>query len=245
MSRLRERRKPTIFKWTKGHNGNPGNDGADNLAGQESRKHTPDEVNTTIPHSLQLSGAKLQSLTQSKAYKIIQSLKMAEESHKQKLNWKQTKKNLRAFAQEATEEALHFRPSPNLIWKSIRSKDIPHNIQSFLWMTLHDGYKIGHYWDNIQNHKDRGICKTCDVHETMQHILTQCRAPGQEQIWKMALKIWQLKNKEDLHPTVGQLFAYNIPQPKKPKGDQTELNNTQTTIYTLISPKAKYDSAKY
>ncbi|KAJ7683356.1 hypothetical protein B0H17DRAFT_941990, partial [Mycena rosella] len=48
----------------------------------------------------------------------------------------------------------------------------------------------------------------CGTTESMQHILTQCDAPGQEAIWELASELWKLKTGVDLaRPTTGQIMA--------------------------------------
>ncbi|KAK6977101.1 hypothetical protein R3P38DRAFT_2428050, partial [Favolaschia claudopus] len=55
---------------------------------------------------------------------------------------------------------------------------------------IHDGYKVGKFWDNVPSHQARGQCTRCGVHESMEHILTQCAEPGQKEIWDLASEMW-------------------------------------------------------
>ncbi|KAJ7591765.1 hypothetical protein C8J56DRAFT_780945, partial [Mycena floridula] len=47
------------------------------------------------------------------------------------------------------------------IWQQTRHKDITRSICFFLWMAIHDGYKVGHHQSKIVGFKERGICGTC------------------------------------------------------------------------------------
>lgn len=53
------------------------------------------------------------------------------------------------LTQMAAKETMNGPPLKRLIWKSIRHKDFSMSVRYFLWMIIHDGYKVGHYWDNI------------------------------------------------------------------------------------------------
>jgi ribonuclease HI len=77
-------------------------------------------------------------------------------------------------------------------------------------MLIHDGYKVGRYWDNIPNNQPRGWCATCQTHESMEHILTQCMEPGQNEVWNLASELWCKKTRKDLRPSVGQIMATGV-----------------------------------
>ncbi|KAG1908579.1 uncharacterized protein F5891DRAFT_993925 [Suillus fuscotomentosus] len=47
------------------------------------------------------------------------------------------------MTQHATRDISGSTPSPQKVWKAIRSKDLPRIIRGFLWKNLHGGYKIG------------------------------------------------------------------------------------------------------
>ena len=62
---------PTSFKWTKGHNGLLGNEHADKLASAGATKQHDNPIDTSIPQSFNLSGAKLETVSQTTAYQGI------------------------------------------------------------------------------------------------------------------------------------------------------------------------------
>ncbi|KAJ7106482.1 hypothetical protein C8R43DRAFT_1080647 [Mycena crocata] len=205
---LRRRKAKTSFKWIKGHAGNPGNEAADALADQGSAKVTPDRVDMKTHAAFMLPGAKLQALTQSSAYKIIRKIKVNQKAYQKKLDRKATRVNI-AFAKAAAAgDDDESTPLEGRIWKSTKHKDVSRSIRFFLWMLIHDGYKVGSYWEKIPDYEDWAPCEKCGITESMEHILTRCEFPGQREIWKMASDLWKLKTGETLpRPVMGQIMS--------------------------------------
>ncbi|KAJ7448876.1 hypothetical protein B0H11DRAFT_1743987 [Mycena galericulata] len=88
-----------------------------------------------------------------------------------------------AYAKSAAADANGNTPPASKVWSSVKHKDIPRNIRFFLWMLIHDAYKVGYHWEKIPGSEHRGECNSCGVTESMEHILPQCREPGQTQVW--------------------------------------------------------------
>jgi hypothetical protein len=110
-------------------------------------------------------------MTQSLAYRAIRECKLKK---REKIN--RTEANLGRAKAEA-EDNFGFIPTEEKIWKSLQSKDLSKQIQYFMWMITHDTYYIGTHWlreGTSPKMQERGICKHCDIPETMQHILSQC-----------------------------------------------------------------------
>jgi ribonuclease HI len=229
VAKLRERKAETVLSWVKGHSGDVGNEAADILAGEGSRKPDEDVIVDTADAALLLPGAKLKAMTQSLAYKIIRKIKMDKPSYKALLERRATMQNME-LAQAAAANADGEPPPRRRIWKSTKHKDISRSIRFFLWMLLHGGYKVGEYWDNIPNHQHRGMCTRCGVHENMQHILTQCEMPGQKEIWDLASEMWQMKTGADLRPTLAQIMAGGVTKKGDPGTTRLQLTISQCMI---------------
>jgi hypothetical protein len=87
-----------------------------------------------------LTGAKLCSLNQSLAYKLLRARKMQNYSKR-----RQTKGNIETI-QEETKQKQQIVLKESEIWKAIRHPDLHRNTRAFLWMATHDAYMIGTNW---------------------------------------------------------------------------------------------------
>ena len=91
------------------------------------------------------------------------------------------------------EELTTKPPTDEKVWNSLMSRDFPPRIRAFMWKAMHNVYKCGKYWSHIPNFEQRGLCHACEnVEDSMEHILTECKASGQEEVWKVAKELWSL-----------------------------------------------------
>ncbi|KAF9540733.1 hypothetical protein CPC08DRAFT_650795, partial [Agrocybe pediades] len=149
-----------------------------------------------------LEGARLSTATQSLLYQGIIS---KNEAHVKR----DTVAHL-DMIRHAIGDTFGKRPSDEQIWLSLRRKEIGLRPQAFLWKATHNAYKIGRWWERIQNYEHRGQCHVCDTTETMEHILTECRASGQETIWSLARELWLKKGLSWPNPTIGLILGCGL-----------------------------------
>ncbi|KAJ7300996.1 hypothetical protein DFH08DRAFT_724771 [Mycena albidolilacea] len=82
------------------------------------------------------------------------------------------------------------------IWNSLQHKDFLPRTAQFLWRSMHNAHRVGHYWTHIPECQERAICQECGETEDLKHILTTCSSPGAELIWSAAEKLWREKEPE-------------------------------------------------
>ncbi|KAJ7448882.1 hypothetical protein B0H11DRAFT_1743994, partial [Mycena galericulata] len=87
-------------------------------------------------------------------------------------------------------------------------KDLGRSIKFFLWMLIHDGYKVGKHSEKIPGHEEKATCEkcgTCGVTETMEHILTECEE-NEQQIWDLASELCMKRTGSQLRPLIGEIM---------------------------------------
>ena len=183
---LKRRSAPTLFKWVKGHSGDEGNEGSDQLAKEGAEKANPDELNLKIPKEFNLQGAKLATLSQAIAYKGI----LEQRGPYTQL---ETSNNLES-AQIAIAEYTQTLETDETIWRGLQKPTIRIKIRQFLYKAMYETQKIGHFWSHIPGYKERQNCPTCQVPESMTHILIHCRATPVRAIWHLAREHWPHEN---------------------------------------------------
>ncbi|KAI0787425.1 hypothetical protein C8Q74DRAFT_1196642 [Fomes fomentarius] len=202
---LRRRKARTYFQWVKGHAGHERNEGADELAGQGARKEAPDELEINIPDDLKITGCKLNTMTQKLAYQAIRARKQ------KKLDARHTTaENVKVILQDM-QSAFGVAWPEAALWKSIRRKAITRECRQFMWLTIHDGYMVGKkwLWDKMsEEQRGRATCKKClDEIDSMEHILTDCRAVGRGTVWELLEELWTSAGYEWREPTLGTILG--------------------------------------
>ncbi|KAH9839013.1 uncharacterized protein C8Q71DRAFT_703827 [Rhodofomes roseus] len=189
-----------------------------------------EEVAPTIDRNFDLSGAKLASLTQAIAYRGIMSIR---DPPNRPRTVGQVGRTLNALGGPASPP-----PPAQLLWRSIRDRDIHRRIVDFLWKGLHDALKIGAFWAPIRGFEDRADCQTCGARESLGHILAECRVPGQDLVWSLTGALWKKKAGAWKKPSVEEVLAVGLGCYPKPNNAKTK--HALARLWRIVISESAY-----
>ncbi|KAN0085904.1 hypothetical protein V8E55_007038 [Tylopilus felleus] len=167
-------------------------------------KDSPDHIDISIPHEFSSHGIRVVTATQRLLYRGIQ------QGRKHKTHSRRTVISL-ARTKYAVYDITGQTPTSDQIWRSVRDRDLPKPIRSFLWKCLHEGYKIGEYWERITNMEIRSKCHLCGELENMEHILLNCQESiATRIIWELARELWLHCEREWPEISYGTILGCNL-----------------------------------
>ncbi|KAF9018689.1 hypothetical protein BDZ89DRAFT_959830 [Hymenopellis radicata] len=207
VARMRQRKQVTTLNWVKGHNGHEGNEMADLLAESGALQEEETEINMNIPPTLRVTGARLSTLSQKLAYQAFR-----EKANDNLPRRARTETNM-ANTQTEAKAAFGQAPPRESIWKSFGHKDIDRSTRYFLWMAMHDAYRVGSQWLHFrQEYHERAFCKHCPGEvESLDHILTKCKSPGQAEVWELAKHVLEDRMIPWREPSIAAILSSPMP----------------------------------
>ncbi|KXN85822.1 hypothetical protein AN958_10708 [Leucoagaricus sp. SymC.cos] len=216
---IRSRKAPTRFHWLNKPTQREGAhiERAKSYARQGREKRQQDEEGTSLKGPYHPDGAKLQAVTQASVYKHLIETRKSAETETSKQNITKIKTNVKS--------RWNFTPTTAHIWHSLkRNKNILKKHREFLYKGIKGTHYIGKKWLHTDKEelKERATCRTCNVEESLEHILTKCRAPGQSLIWETARKIWNERYDEWQKPTLGEILGVTTISQKDGEGNKDD-----------------------
>ncbi|KAH9918781.1 uncharacterized protein B0H18DRAFT_882531, partial [Fomitopsis serialis] len=71
---------------------------------------------------------------------------------------------------------------------------IRHTVSDFMWKLMHGALCCGKLWAKIPGYEDRSKCPHCKTMESIDHILSNCGAIGQNIVWSTTKNFWKRKD---------------------------------------------------
>jgi ribonuclease HI len=183
VSHMRARGAITTFTRTKGQEGI---EKANKLANEGLQKVSYNNLDLTLNKKFNLTGAQLSTMSQAMTYQGIRE--------RMQITSRRSTIITLDITRHAVKRITGHLPTDATIWHSIRSKDITRTIRVFLWKLIHGTHKCGDFWLKIPDFEHRSLCPECRVEDSMTHILTECRIPGQKEIWRLTEELWLAKH---------------------------------------------------
>ncbi|KAG6808532.1 hypothetical protein H0H92_003820 [Tricholoma furcatifolium] len=222
VSRIRSRSDYTILIKVKGHSGDEGNEEADSLANEGATSTPAAQLDLSVDPSFTVNGMSLWHTSQKIVYAGMLERTSTPNRRKAAINLERMR--------EAIAATTGSLPMDARLWRSLQNKILTKETRAFLWRVIQNTYKLGEFWERIENYERRGICPACDTTETMEHILTECQASGQEEIWALVGELCTIRGIRWSKPTFGETLGSQMLSPTFTKGKMTAAGRRMYAI---------------
>ena len=226
---IRARTATTILQWVKGHSGIEGNEEADKLAAEGSRRDPDaDDIDLRIPANTMNTGAALPQTSQSLIYHHLTN-----EGEIRRTTTERTLKSVKT----ATKDIFGETPTNEAIWKSLRNRDVTKKVRDFLWKHMHGIYRLGNFWNHIPGCESRATCPLCNSPDTFEHIVVDCVSTEKKVVWEQANRLWTQRYDENLPLSVGAVLGGALANFKKEDGKPDSAKNR---LYRILMTESTH-----
>ncbi|TRM66514.1 hypothetical protein BD626DRAFT_451541 [Schizophyllum amplum] len=230
-AKMRNRPGRTAIRMPEG--AEQGHKGASTLAREAAEMDTCTHRNMTSDPG-EVRGASLATISQREVYATLMEAKKPDVR-------KQTRPNLEKV-RKAIKTTRRGNVTDRQIWLSLRSKDMRRNVRQFMYKSMHDAHRCGRHWKDIPECGDRVFCKHCsadgqDIEESIEHILTECTAPGRQAIWDEAKSLCEARNIPWSKPSMGAVLGNALMRFKDAEG-KSRLGDNR--FYRILISEGAY-----
>ncbi|KAF5384648.1 hypothetical protein D9757_007442 [Collybiopsis confluens] len=166
-------------------------EGAHKLALAATKKLNTDHIDLSINEEWRTKGAQLSTMTQKLAYQGIRTLTFPNKRkiERQKPSHMKTyQKNIERIKADIKDWSGSKIEEGDIWTACTRSANATKEQNIWTWKAIHNTYWVGRKWLHCIGYEERAKCHECGVIEDMEHILVQCKKPGQAETWKLAQK---------------------------------------------------------
>ncbi|KAJ6506247.1 hypothetical protein C8R47DRAFT_967331 [Mycena vitilis] len=107
----------------------------------------------------------------------------------------------------------------------------------FLWKCMHNIFRVGPFWNHMENLEIFGQCPHCRVDESLEHIMLECDAPRSRQVWRLCSLLWGYKYGHWPRLNWGVLLGSNLVKFRSAKG---KLIPHKQRLFTILVSTSMY-----
>ncbi|KAH6910868.1 hypothetical protein BKA70DRAFT_1424541 [Coprinopsis sp. MPI-PUGE-AT-0042] len=197
-------------------------------------KEEPDRIDLNVLEGEAYSGARLEAMTQSTLYKGILAFENKNtERESTGLNLERMRSTM--------EERSNVQFQDEAIWKSLRNKNIPSKkISTFLWKTIHAAHACGKFWEKMMGLEEQAVCPECRETESIEHILIDCIALQNSNLWEQADELLRKAGWPDHKTEYGDVLGCALILPKKDKETRDPSQKGRNRLRTILISETAY-----
>ncbi|EPS97651.1 hypothetical protein FOMPIDRAFT_1128035, partial [Fomitopsis schrenkii] len=230
IGQMRARNAPTYFRKAKSPLDKQNLKQAIEIGSSAQHTATTETVIPKTPSRFDLTGMRLTTTTQARAYRGIRALvpepprRTTEETIEEIIRAKKQIHNKKAYTAR--------------LWTSLRHDDIRLTVSDFLWKALHGAHRCGVFWSKIPGLEERALCAHCKTTDSLEHILVKCGATGQNEIWNLTRNLWTKSGFDWPNTTYIEALTFGLRRWKR--HGSTEEEQSASRLWRILISESLY-----